>query len=107
MIETPNVAHWIPFLMGKRWIQFKVPDHVVFFSKDILTKMLREIGFEIQEIKSSYKIISIRLLLFHLSRYFMLLSKSSMKISERIGLANKVICIPQWDEMILFATKPK
>lgn len=107
MIETPNVAHWILSLMGKRWVQFLVPDHVVFFSKSTLTWMLKETGFEVQRIKSGNKTMSIRFLLFHISRYLGLLCKPIMKISERMGFADNIISIPQWDEMVLFATKPK
>lgn len=107
MIETPNVDYWIPSLMGKRWIQFLIPDHTVFFSKSTLSGVLKEIGFEIQEVKSGNKTMSIRFLLFHLSRYLGVLCKPIMKIVERIGFADRTISIPQWDEMILFATKPK
>ncbi|MBI5403777.1 MAG: class I SAM-dependent methyltransferase [Ignavibacteriae bacterium] len=111
MIETPNVAHWLPSLMGRHWVQFLVPDHVVFFSKDVLTDMLCKIGFDVREIKSGNKMMSVRLLLFHLSHYLGSMSKGIMeiimKICERTGFAGKTITIPQWDEMILLARKIK
>jgi 2-polyprenyl-3-methyl-5-hydroxy-6-metoxy-1,4-benzoquinol methylase len=105
MLETPNIGHWIPRLLGKRWVQLLVADHVVFFSKTILKRMLKEIGFEVKHIKYSHKTISIRLLQFHLSRYFMSLNKCMFKIIEGIGLADRTISFPQWDEMVLFAVK--
>lgn len=111
MIETPNVAHWIPSLMGRHWVQFHVPDHIAFFSKDVLTNMLCKIGFDVHEIKSGNKMMSVRLLLFHLSRYLGSMSKgiveTIMKICERIDFADKTITIPQWDEMILLVRKIK
>ncbi len=107
VIETPNMDSCVSYFLGKRWIPLSVPDHVTFFSKDILAEMLKDVGFEVQEIKFSYRIISIRLFLFHLSNYFMLLSKVLRKICERIGIADKAVYIPRYDEMVLFATKPK
>jgi 2-polyprenyl-3-methyl-5-hydroxy-6-metoxy-1,4-benzoquinol methylase len=111
MIETPNVAHWIPSLMGRHWVQFHVPDHIAFFSKDVLADMLCKIGFEVCEIKSGNKMMSVRLILFHLSRYLGSMSKGIMeiimKVCERINFADKTITIPQWDEMILLVRKIK
>ena len=105
-IETPNIDHWIPRLLGRNWVQLSVPDHVAFFSKKILTDMMGEIGFNLKEIKSSYKSLSIRLFVFHLSRYFLPLGRVLGRVAEKTGLADKNIHVPQWDEMVMFAAKP-
>lgn len=104
MIETPDIGHWLAGLMGKKWLPLLVPDHIIFFSKKTIINMLRESGFVIQSIRSSFKVISVRLLLFHLNRMFTY-SNFLSKICEKTRLADKVVRIPQWDEMILFAIK--
>ena len=105
MIETPNMGNWIANVSGRRWVQLQFPDHVTFFSKSILTQILQELGFEIQQVKSGNKILSVRLFLFYLGRYVKILSKDLLKICEKVGFADKIISFPQWDEMVLFATK--
>jgi 2-polyprenyl-3-methyl-5-hydroxy-6-metoxy-1,4-benzoquinol methylase len=105
VIETPNVAHWIVSLMRSSWVQFLVPDHIVFFSKDTLTSMLNDIGFEVREIKAGSKTMSVRFFLFHTGRYLGGLSRLMLKVSEKIHLADKTISIPQWDAMVVFAVK--
>ncbi len=103
MIETPDIGHWLASLMGKKWLPLLVPDHIVFFSKKTIINMLRESGFVIQSIRSSFKVIRVRLL-FHLNRMFPY-SNFLSKICEKTRLADKVVRIPQWDKMILFAIK--
>ncbi len=105
MIETPDVGHWLARLMGKRWFPMLIPDHVVFFSKKTLSSMLQNAGFEIKSIKSSYKELSIRLLFFHLGRIFKP-AWYALSALEKIGLADKIVSIPQWDEMIFIVKKP-
>jgi 2-polyprenyl-3-methyl-5-hydroxy-6-metoxy-1,4-benzoquinol methylase len=106
MIETPDTGHWIARLMGKKWFPMLIRDHVVFFSRKTMTELLQETGFEIQDVESSHKELSLRLLLFHAGRIFRA-GWSILKICEKIGLADKVVSFPQWDEMIFFATKTK
>lgn len=105
VVETPNVDHRIPRILGRRWIQFLIPDHVVFFSKDLLTAILEDIGFEVRESHYPCKRISIRLLLFHINRYFKMLGKGAAIISEKMGIGDKTLSFPQFDEMVLLATK--
>ena len=49
-ISCPNVESWQRKLFGKYWINWHVPFHIVHFSRSTLTKILKETGFEIQEI---------------------------------------------------------
>ncbi|MBF0559337.1 MAG: class I SAM-dependent methyltransferase, partial [Nitrospirae bacterium] len=104
MIEIPDAGHWIARLMGKKWFPVLIPDHLVFFSKATMNSLLKKTGFEVLDITSSHKVVSLRLLLFHAGRVFRI-GWSFLKLFKRIGLADKIVSIPQWDEMILYATK--
>jgi 2-polyprenyl-3-methyl-5-hydroxy-6-metoxy-1,4-benzoquinol methylase len=50
-ISCPNVDSWQRSVFGKYWINWHVPFHIVHFSQKTLTNILKETGFEIQEIR--------------------------------------------------------
>ncbi len=50
-ISCPNVDSWQRKLFGRYWINWHVPFHIVHFSQKTLTNILKETGFEIQEIR--------------------------------------------------------
>lgn len=49
-ISCPNVDSWQCSVFGRYWINWHVPFHIVHFSRSTLTNILKETGFEIQEI---------------------------------------------------------
>jgi len=49
-ISSPNVDSWQCSVFGRYWINWHVPFHIVHFSRSTLTNILKETGFEIQEI---------------------------------------------------------
>jgi SAM-dependent methyltransferase len=49
-ISCPNVDSWQRKFFGRYWINWHVPFHIVHFSRSTLTNILKETGFEIQEI---------------------------------------------------------
>jgi hypothetical protein len=46
VVGTHDVEGLLPRIMKSRWRHFDVPQHVYFFSRGTLTKMLTEAGFE-------------------------------------------------------------
>jgi 2-polyprenyl-3-methyl-5-hydroxy-6-metoxy-1,4-benzoquinol methylase len=50
-ISCPNVNSWQRKLFGRYWINWHVPFHIIHFSQKNLTNILKETGFEIQEIR--------------------------------------------------------
>ena len=50
-ISCPNVDSWQCSVFGRYWINWHVPFHIVHFSRSTLTNILKETGFEIQEIR--------------------------------------------------------
>ena len=50
-ISCPNVDSWQRSVFGKYWINWHVPFHIVHFSQKTLINILKETGYEIQEIR--------------------------------------------------------
>ena len=105
LIETPNVESMLPKILGKRWHAFLEYEHHYFFSKDTLTKMLKDTGFGVEKMGRGNKLFSIRYLLYRLSWYNRKMSTCMEKILNISNLLEKTVKIPQMDELIVIARK--
>jgi 2-polyprenyl-3-methyl-5-hydroxy-6-metoxy-1,4-benzoquinol methylase len=105
LIETPNVESIVPKILGKRWHAFLEYEHHYFFSKDTLSRMLKDTGFRIEKMRRGNKLFSIRYLLYRLSWYNRKMSTWMEKILKTSNLLEKTLKIPQADELIVIARK--
>ncbi len=77
IIETPDVETIWFRILGARWRQI-IPDHLFFFSRTTLDRMLAEEGFEVTEVRHVGKSMSLRLFLSRIGRY----SKSIARLAS-------------------------
>jgi hypothetical protein len=106
VIETPNIASiWVK-LLGAKWRQF-IPDHIFFFTPQTLTQLCQQTGFEICELRSAGKSMSVRLFLSRLSRYHKPLAHKLTRASEKLRLCDKTLRINPGDVMRLYARRKK
>jgi 2-polyprenyl-3-methyl-5-hydroxy-6-metoxy-1,4-benzoquinol methylase len=104
VIETPNIASiWVK-LLGAKWRQF-IPDHIFFFTPQTLTQLCQQTGFEICELRSAGKSMSVRLFLSRLSRYHKPLAHKLTRASEKLHLCDKTLRINPGDVMRLYARR--
>lgn len=47
VLVTPNVKSLLARVSGRRWVSFKVPEHVAFYAPDTLRRLLVEAGLEV------------------------------------------------------------
>jgi SAM-dependent methyltransferase len=47
IIKVPNFASWNRTVRGRKWCGFRFPDHVNYFTPELLVRLLESTGFEI------------------------------------------------------------
>ncbi|TAJ08556.1 MAG: class I SAM-dependent methyltransferase [Nitrospirae bacterium] len=55
VIETPNMAGWMPRLMGKRHPWVRPPEHLTYFTPLTLRRLLDQGGFRVEQLHRSTK----------------------------------------------------
>jgi SAM-dependent methyltransferase len=104
VIETPNIgAVWFR-LLGARWRQF-IPDHLFFFTPQTITRLCEESGFEVRELRSAGKAMSVRLFINRLGRYHRPTASLLGAISERLSLSDRTLRLNLGDVMRLYAKR--
>jgi SAM-dependent methyltransferase len=74
VVETPDIETIWFRILGARWRQI-IPDHLFFFSRSTLNRLLSEEGFTVTEVRHVGKSMSLRLFLSRIGRYSRILAQ--------------------------------
>ncbi len=103
-LETPNIATFWFRLLGARWRQI-IPDHIFFFTPQTITKLCEQNGFELRELRSVGKAMSVRLFVNRLSRYNRPAANLLETVCDRLNLSDRTIRLKMGDVMRLYARR--
>ncbi len=104
VLETPNIATFWYKLLGARWRQF-IPDHIFFFTPRTIARLCESGGFEVRELRSVGKAMSLRLFINRLGRYHRPSAKLLEAASDRLRLSDLTIRLRLGDVMRLYARR--
>jgi len=100
-IQTGDIDSLLSKVMRKRWRLLTPPQHLYFFSKKTLIKLLKSKGLNIISIKRDSKIVPVGLILYQLFR------RSAIKIPQS-SILNKIgLRVNLFDTMTVIAKKEK
>ena len=106
VLQTGDVSSNWARRQGQNWHFFAPPQHLHFFSRDTITKMLESAGFKVIKIETEGKWVSLRYL-FHMMRYA---NKDRIgdffyKLTHKNIIGKIPILFKFGDNMIVFAKK--
>jgi len=104
VIETPDVETIWFRILGARWRQI-IPDHLFFFSRATLTRLLVEEGFTVTEIRHVGKSMSLRLFVSRVGRYSRLLARLGSLLLRIANLEDWTLRLNLRDVIRLHAVK--
>ena len=55
VLVTPNIESWLARISRARWVSFKIPEHVAYYTPKTITRLLEMAGFEILTVDSAYQ----------------------------------------------------
>jgi SAM-dependent methyltransferase len=55
MFVTPNIESLLARISGPRWVSFKIPEHVAYFSPKTITQLLEGAGLEVVAVDSAHQ----------------------------------------------------
>lgn len=108
VLETQNIASWLPKVMGERWHHYGNDLHLFHFTPETISRLLSVTGFVVETITKANagKVCSLRFVVDkfkHLSQTTSRLAKVFMKSWP--SLAGRSLYINLGDEMIVCARK--
>ncbi len=86
MITTPNVKSLLSRVSKRKWVSFKLPEHLVYYSPETLSRMLREEGFRIIKIAPEGQYCSLKFLSERVAGLNPVLGKPISFLIDMLGL---------------------
>lgn len=83
-IMTPNIRSLLARLSGERWVSFKIPEHVLYYSPRSIRRLLGDAGFEVLSITGAGQYVTIAFLLSRLGRL-------APRLTAGLGAAARVL----------------
>ena len=106
VIVTPDAGSIVSRAFGSHWLEMKrAPEHLHFFSRDGLTRMLATAGFDVVDMHSIGKITSIRTLLSDLKFYSRPFFNGVERVLDRIHLADRVVDVDPHTKVCAYARR--
>ena len=105
-LTTGDVGSSIAKLSGRYWHLYNIPQHLSYFDKTTITKMLKQAGFEIVEILYPPIHLSLDYLVFRFVTFYKLKFAFNLYTSlKKTGLLNANLNINLYDIMFVVAKK--
>ncbi|HET6989568.1 MAG TPA: class I SAM-dependent methyltransferase [Kribbella sp.] len=55
VMVTPNIKSLLARVSGRRWVSFKIPEHVSYYDPQTITTLLERSGFSVRAVDSAYQ----------------------------------------------------
>jgi 2-polyprenyl-3-methyl-5-hydroxy-6-metoxy-1,4-benzoquinol methylase len=92
VIVTPSLNSWSRRLLGRLWMEYKT-EHLTYFSRSSLTRLLQATGFDAVQFFPNYKVLSLDYISFHFERFPVPVVGPFVQVFRRI-LPNKLVHRP-------------
>ena len=106
VVTTPNIGSLMAKILGKNWEEIKrIREHIYFFSKDTLRKMLEANGFEILRTETAGRYFSVESAIKRGKMYNRTLFALIEKFSNILNLNDKIIYVDPRYKITIYARK--
>lgn len=92
-LTTPDLGSLSAKVLGKHWYHFKPDEHLLYFTPKTLTIALEKAGFEVMQIKPMATYMKVKDIFTRLRRYWVGGANAALKISQWLGLSERIIKI--------------
>lgn len=92
-LMTPNIRSALARVAGRRWVSFKIPEHLYYYSPRSMRTLLARSGFEVLSLRGAGQYVTVEFLFSRLQR----LLPRSVRVAERLvrglGLEKRVVFV--------------
>lgn len=91
MFVTPNIESWLAWLSGPRWVSFKIPEHVAYYSPKTIRRLLESADLELLAIDSAYQYYRLPFLMSKIRELLAPIGPRLPRLEDRAGLRHRML----------------
>lgn len=93
LIMTPNIRSILARFSGQRWVSFKIPEHLYYYSPRSIRRLLESNGFEVLTVKATGQYVTVAFLLDRLERLLPRLVGAVSPITNLMMIDQRVVFV--------------
>lgn len=91
MFVTPNIESWLARLSGRRWVSFKIPEHVAYYAPATIRRLLEDAGLEVIAIDPACQFYRLPFLMRRVRELIHPASRLLPRFEEWPGMRNRML----------------
>lgn len=88
---TPNIRSWLARLSGRRWVSFKVPEHVTYYNPETIGDLFSRSGLQLAAVDSAYEFHNVEFLAERVRKLIRPLDRVVPHIEKTAALRGRVV----------------
>lgn len=93
LIMTPNLRSLLARVSGRRWVSFKIPEHIYYFTPTSLSDILKRSGFEVVYCRGTGQYVTVDFFLDRLRRIAPRVGGAAEVVARSLRLHQRVIYV--------------
>jgi len=106
-IMTPNIRSWLARVSGQRWVSFKIPEHVFYYSPRSIRALLDRAGFDTVSVRPTGQYVSVDFFLDRLSRLQPLAARAVGAVVRRLGWTDRIVFVTNGSIDVVARARPQ
>jgi len=104
-LTTPNIASLPARIWRSRWMGIKQEEHLYYFSRETIEKLLSKCGFRAVQIKHVGKYIDVDFFIKRTGLYSKGVERTLARLARALGVGESMLYVNPFDIMIVYAEK--
>jgi 2-polyprenyl-3-methyl-5-hydroxy-6-metoxy-1,4-benzoquinol methylase len=104
-LSTPDISSLPARISGSRWMGIKHEEHLFYFSRNTIQKLLRICGFEPVRVEHVGKYIDVRFFSKRIGLYSGMLQRLIERMVNLVGIGDRVFYVNPFDIMLVYGKK--
>lgn len=93
LIMTPNIRSLLALSSGRRWVSFKIPEHVYYYSPRSIRSLLERAGYDVLSTRATGQYVTVPFFLDRLSRIAPGASRVLGRVAHGLRLDDRVVFV--------------
>jgi SAM-dependent methyltransferase len=106
LVMTPNIRSLLARVSGRRWVSLKSSEHVRYYSRRSVRRVLRAAGFDVLTVRAVHQYVTVTFVLTRLERLAPWPARVLRRVAAALGVSDRVVLVTNGSIDVLARSSP-